>query len=84
VSAFRRTTAPAPASLAANPDNPRRNCGPPVRTLPLPRRSTGYPVGICHTWSAFRVFRTLRIAVLVIGAMRTCGPQLMRWCLPRI
>jgi hypothetical protein len=57
VSAFRRTIgpaflgAPAPASLAANADNPRRNCGPPVHTLPLPRRSVAGFSDI-HTWQA--------------------------------
>jgi len=55
--------APAPASLAANTDNPRRNCGPPVRTLSLSRRSIAGFSDI-QTWHAPpSIIRSARITL---------------------
>src|SRR5207237_8209520 len=65
VFAFRRTTLPrsCSASLAANTDNPRRNCGPSVHTLSLPRRSIAGFSDI-HTWHAQPLlFRPPRITL---------------------
>jgi len=82
VQAFRPASPPSEAVSAAgiarcDPAWPRRNCRPPVRTLPPPRRSIAVFDDIRVAACTARADFSIRITWTEIAAMRTSGRQLM-------